>query len=444
MEKTISFELRKVSDLREREHDPHLHDDVQMELLRGSIREFGFLAPVLIDAEGWVVDGAARLRAATEEGLTEIPCVREDHLTETQCRAYRLKANRLAELAAWDKGLLASELAELESLGFDVEGLGFASEDLRIPDSTDVEEDDFAVVLPQTPRARRGELYQLGRHRLMCGDATNPDDVAALMSGQYADLLLTDPPYNVNYTGATEDALKIMNDNFSSPEDFTAFLTAAFSCGKDALAPGSSFYIWHADSLPGLAFRQSCAAVGLKVRQCLIWVKQQGSLGRQDYQWRHEPCLHGQTEPDAAILDDGQQHDQDHLACLYGWKDGKAHLWVSDRRQTTVLYFDKPLRNADHPTMKPVRLFAYQICNSTRPGAVVLDLFAGSGTTMIACEKTGRVARLMELDPRYVDAMIARWEALTGEKAERITADAQTKTAGRCAESEGEPALQQG
>lgn len=415
-----------------------------MELLRGSIREFGFLAPVLIDAAGTVVDGAARLRAAEAEGLAEIPCVREDHLTEEQCRAYRLKANRLAELAAWDKGLLASELKELESLGFDVEGLGFSPEDLCIPESNDVEEDDFDAAVPDVPSARRGDIYQLGRHRLMCGDATNPDDVAALMSGQYADLLLTDPPYNVNYTGATEDALKIVNDNFSSPEDFTGFLTAAFSCGKDALAPGSSFYIWHADSLPGLAFRRACAESGLKVRQCLIWVKQQGTLGRQDYQWRHEPCLHGQTEPDAIILDDGQRHDQDHLACLYGWKDGRAHLWTSDRRQTTVLYFDKPLRSAEHPTMKPVRLFAYQICNSTRPGAVVLDLFAGSGTTMIACEKTGRAARLMELDPRYVDVMITRWETLTGKKAERITVDAQTKTAGCCAESEGKPALQQG
>lgn len=444
MEKTVCFELRKVGDLHEREHDPHLHDDVQVELLRGSIQEYGFLAPVLIDADGWVVDGAARLRAAIAEGLTEIPCVREDHLTEAQCRAYRLKANRLAELAAWDKGLLASELAELESLGFDVEGLGFSSDDLCIPESTDVEEDDFAVALPQTPRSKRGEIYQLGRHRLMCGDATRPEDVAALMSGQCADLLLTDPPYNVDYTGATKDTLKIINDDFESPEDFIGFLTAAFSCGKDVLTPGSSFYIWHADSLPGLAFRQSCAAVGLKVRQCLIWVKQQGSLGRQDYQWQHEPCLHGQTESDAAILDDGQRHDQDHLACLYGWKDGKAHLWVSDRRQTTVLYFDKPLRNADHPTMKPVRLFAYQICNSTRPGAVVLDLFAGSGTTMIACEETGRIARLMELDPRYVDVMIARWETLTGKKAERIAVNAQTETAGCCAEGQGKSALQQG
>lgn len=256
--------------------------------------------------------------------------------------------------------------------------------------------------------------------------------------------MLTDPPYNVDYAGATEAALKMLNDDFKAQEDFARFLVSAFSCGKSVLAPGGSFYIWHADALPGLAFRQACAEAGLKVRQCLVWVKQQGSLGRQDYQWRHEPCLHGQTEPDAAILDDGQRHDQDHLACLYGWKDGRAHLWTSDRRQTTVLYFDKPQRNADHPTMKPVRLFAYQICNSTRPGTVVLDLFAGSGTTLIACEKTGRTARLMELDPRYVDVIVARWEALTGQKAERITADAQTETVGGCAESQREPALQQG
>lgn len=423
-EKTVSFELRRVEDLREREGNPHLHDEGQLELLRGSIREFGFLAPVLIDRSGCVVDGAARLRAAVAEGMTEIPCVREDHLSEEQCRAYRLAANRLAELATWDRGLLAAELQELEGLGFDIEGLGFTQEDLCIPESEDVTEDDFDAELPQTPNARQGDVYRLGRHLLMCGDATRQADVDVLMAGQQADLLLTDPPYNVGYTGATEDALTILNDNFANQEDFAQFLQAAFVCGKRALTPGGSFYIWHADTEPGLAFRQACAGAGLQVRQCLVWVKQAATLSRQDYQWQHEPCLHGQTEPETAILDEGQRHDEDHLACLYGWKDGKAHLWTSDRRQTTVLYFDRPTRSADHPTMKPVRLFAYQICNSTRPGAVVLDLFAGSGTTLVACEKTGRTARLMELDPRCVDVIVARWEALTGQKAERVGADA--------------------
>ena len=426
MEKAITFELRKVGELHERAGNPHLHDDGQLELLRGSIRDLGFLAPVLIDAEGGIVDGAARLRAAAAEGMTEIPCVREDHLTAEQCRAYRLKANRLAELAAWDRGLLASELQELESLGFAVEGLGFSLEDLRIPESTDVEEDDFAPALSPNPSARRGDIYQLGRHRVMCGDAASSEDVSALMAGEQADLLLTDPPYNVDYTGATEEALKLLNDDFKALEDFSRFLAQAFSAGKNALTPGGSFYIWHPDGLQALAFRQACAASGFTVRQCLIWVKQTSTLGRQDYQWQHEPCLHGQTSPDEVILTDGQRQDQDHLACLYGWKDGRAHLWTSDRKQTTVLYFDKPLRSADHPTMKPVRLFAYQICNSTRPGAVVLDPFAGSGTTLAACEQTGRSARLMELDPRYVDVIIARWEALTGQKAERVAADGKT------------------
>ncbi len=219
MEKAITFELRKVGELHERAGNPHLHDDGQLELLRGSIRDFGFLAPVLIDAEGGIVDGAARLRAAAAEGMTEIPCVREDHLTAEQCRAYRLKANRLAELAAWDRGLLASELQELESLGFAVEGLGFSLEDLRIPESTDVEEDDFAPALSPNPSARRGDIYQLGRHRVMCGDAASSEDVSALMAGEQADLLLTDPPYNVDYTGATEEALKLLNDDFKALEE---------------------------------------------------------------------------------------------------------------------------------------------------------------------------------------------------------------------------------
>lgn len=423
MEQAITFELRGVEELHEKKGSPRLHDDVQMELLRGSIREFGFLAPILIDAEGEIVDGAARLRAVAAEGMREIPCVREDHLTEEQCRAYRLKANRLAELAAWDRELLASELKELEGLGFEMEGLGFSWEELRIPEPVEAQEDDFAPSIPEVPRAKRGELYQLGRHRLMCGDAASREDISVLMAGRQADLFLTDPPYNVDYTGATKDALKLLNDEFEHQEEFTQFLTQAFSAGKAVLAPGGSFYIWHPDGLQALAFRQACAASGLTVRQCLVWVKQTSTLGRQDYQWQHEPCLHGQTDPEETILNEGQRHGEDHLACLYGWKDGRAHLWTSDRRQTTVLYFDKPMRSADHPTMKPVRLFAYQICNSTRPGAVVLDPFAGSGTTLAACEQTGRSARLMELDPRYVDVILARWEKMTGQRAERIVDD---------------------
>lgn len=239
-------------------------------------------------------------------------------------------------------------------------------------------------------RSKPGDIYQLGQHRLMCGDSTSIDDVERLMGGDKADLLLTDPPYNVDYEGKTSDKLKIENDKMEDSQ-FRQFLRDAFSAADVVMKPGAAFYIWHSDS-EGFNFRGACHDIGWTVRQCLVWNKNSLVIGRQDYQWKHEPCL-------------------------YGWKDGAAYSWYSDRKQSTVLDFDRPSRADIHPTMKPVALFDYEIRNSSASGEIVLDLFGGSGTTIVACEQNGRLARVMELDPHYVDVIIARWEKLTGGKA---------------------------
>lgn len=231
----------------------------------------------------------------------------------------------------------------------------------------------------------------------MCGDATRPDAVKALMDGNLADELITDPPYNVAYEGKTKDALTIKNDSMAD-EAFRKFLRDAFTAADSVMKPGASFYIWHAD-LEGYNFRGACRDVNWRVRQCLIWAKDCMVMGRQDYHWQHEPCL-------------------------YGWKPGAGHLWASDRKQTTVLNFKRPTRNDVHPTMKPVELIQYQVRNNTKCENIVLDLFGGSGSTLIACETTERNARLMEIDPRYCDVIVERWEKYTGRKAERIATTA--------------------
>lgn len=419
--------MRPVSALVPYARNARVHGEAQILQLRASIREFGFVAPCLIDGQDNLIAGHGRLLAALAEGIEEVPCVLVEHLTETQRKAYILADNRLAEAATWDAEMVSLELSELRDAGFDLDLTGFGEEDIVLEDSTDVEEDeDFDPTLPEVPKSVRGEIYQLGRHRVMCGDATSLEDVRALMEGAAADLLLTDPPYNVGLTGGTAEALTMLNDDFADEAEFREFLRAAFSCARRAMAPGASFYIWHADGEPGLSFRSACKSAGLAVRQCLVWIKQVATLGRQDYHWQHEPCLHGQTDPEpgaAGEPDDEAAPDPDmeHLACLYGWKDGRAHLWTSDRKQTTVLCFDRPSRSAEHPAMKPVKLFAYQMRNSTRPGARVLDPFAGSGTALVAAEQTDRTAYLMDLDPRCVDVILARWEAFTGQKAELVT-----------------------
>ena len=407
MRTTTTLELRPIAELKPYEHNARTHSTEQIEKLRASLREFGFVAPVLITADGGVIAGHGRIEAAALEGFAEAPCVLVDHLTETQRRAYILADNRLAELAAWNMSIVETELLALQNAGFDLELTGFSSELLAEP--VEVQEDDFDAEPPAEPTCKPGQLWALGRHRLYCGDATQPESYQILMTGDQAALLHTDPPYMVDYDGGPQNSRsRIAND--ALPEDAAIdFLQAAFENIKTSLAPGAAFYIWFASGAPGYIFRRACHLSGLAVRQSLVWVKNSATLSRSDYHWQHEAALAGFKEPT----------DAEELG--YGWKEGAAHIWLSDRKQTTALFFDKPNRSELHPTMKPVKLCAYLIGNSCPPEGIVLDPFAGSGSTLIAAEQLGRRARCMELDPGYCDVILRRWEDLTGSKAELLT-----------------------
>jgi site-specific DNA-methyltransferase (adenine-specific) len=369
------------------------HPAEQIDKLASMIAEYGHDVPIVVDADNVVIKGHGRLLACKKLGITTIPVIVRDDLTPAQVKAARIADNKIAE-SEWDEDLLRLELAELDELGFDLDLTGFGDFDLdefgddvtSFDDNADL---DSAPEPPEIPISKRGDVWLCGKHRVMCGDSTNLEDAARLMHGGLADLLITDPPYNVAYMGGTADALTIQNDDMSDG-DFRQFLRDVYSTADSVMKDGASFYIWHADS-EGYNFRGAAHDIEWKIRQCLIWVKNTLVLGRQDYQWKHEPCL-------------------------YGWKDGAAHYWGNDRTQTTVLEFNKPTRNGVHPTMKPVELFQYQIENSSKKGDTVLDLFGGSGTTMIACEKTNRAARLMELDEKYCDVIVRRWQEITGKE----------------------------
>lgn len=379
--------IKGIDEIRPYENNPRVNDGA-VGAVAESIREFGFQQPIVVDRDGVIIAGHTRYKAAQKLGMTEVPVVVADNLTDEQVRAYRLADNKTGELAEWDFSALEEELAGIGEL--DMSLFGFEPKEMIEPE--EITEDDYEEEPPEVPKARPGDVYQLGRHRLMCGDSTDVQSVQKLCQGQ-VDLLLTDPPYGVDYTGKTKDALKIQNDA-KTDEALRDMLADAFSAADAVMKPGAVFYIWHADS-KSLVFRLACQMAGWEVRQVLIWAKNTMVMGRQDYQWKHEPCL-------------------------YGWKEGAGHLWASDRKQTTLLEFDRPTKNKEHPTMKPVKLFDYQIQNNTKGGDIVLDLFGGSGTTIIACEQDGRCARVMELDPRYVDVIIDRWEKLTGQRAVKI------------------------
>lgn len=390
---TISkIETIKTNEIIPYENNPR-NNDAAVDAVANSIENFGFKVPIIIDHDNVIVAGHTRHKAAQKLGLEEVPCIRADDLTDEQVKAFRVADNKTAELADWDLEKLNAELAKLE--GIDMEQFGFDLSEFE-PEH-EIEDDDFdvdaALDAIAEPKSKLGDVYKLGNHRLMCGDSTKSEDVMRLMDGQGADLLLTDPPYNVAYEGGTEDRLTIENDNMSG-EDFFAFLSAAFKNASDAMLPGASFYVWYA-SKEVVNFTTALEKAGFVVRQELIWNKSVMTLGRQDYQWKHEPCL-------------------------YGWKDGAAHYFIDDRTQTTVMNFDKPSRSELHPTMKPVELFAYQIKNSSKRSGRVLDLFGGSGTAIIACEQSDRAAYVMEFDPKYCDVIIERWEKLTGMTAELI------------------------
>lgn len=385
-----------IADLVPYDRNPRLNDSAVDSVVE-SMEQVGYITPIVIDENRQILAGETRCKALKKRNVRRDKVLQVFGLTEEQKKKYRLLDNKVGEIAEWDLDLLLGELNDVDFGEFD---FGFDELVAEMTDSGNGADaggqpdaaagDDYDPALPDTPRAQRGKVYQLGRHRLMCGDSTVYADVKKLMAGHPADLFLTDPPYNVNYEGGTQEHLTIQNDNMEDAA-FREFLRSAFSCADSVMRPGASFYIWHADS-EGYNFRGACFDIGWQVRQCLVWNKNALVLGRQDYQWKHEPCL-------------------------YGWKHGSSHLWFSDRRQTTVLDYDKPLRSDIHPTMKPVGLFDYLIRNSCPNGGNVLDLFSGSGTTIMACERNGRTAYCMELDPRYVDAAITRWESFTGLKA---------------------------
>lgn len=383
----LRIEYLSVTELRPYEKNARKHQKKDVENIAKSIQKYGMIDAIGIwGEENTIVEGHGRWLACKKLKIESVPVVRLDHLTDEQRREYAIAHNATAELSEWDIDFLTEELRELDLSDFDFDfGLDL------IDDFGQVVEDDVPEVDEiSEPVAKPGDVWKLGSHRLMCGDSTSVEDVERLMDGAKADLLLTDPPYNVAYEGGSKVRDRIENDSMSD-DVFRSFLASAFFSANNVMKPGAVFYIWHAD-LEGYNFRGACADIGWKVRQCIIWNKSQITMGRQDYQWKHEPCL-------------------------YGWKEGAGHLWASDRKQTTVINWERPSKSEIHPTMKPVGLFDYQIKNNTKGGDIVLDLFNGSGTTIMACEQNGRIAYAMELDPRYVDAAIKRWEMFTGEKA---------------------------
>ncbi len=384
----MEFIKVKLSDIKPYENNPRRNDQA-VEAVAESIRQCGYIAPIIVDEDNVILAGHTRYKALKKLGRKEAECVVKAGLTEEQKRKYRLLDNKTNEFAEWDFDLLADELEGLDFGDFD---FGFDIGDDEEPPK--VTEDEYDAEPPAEPKAKLGDIYQLGRHRLMCGDSTRFADVEKLVDGQKVDLFLTDPPYNIAYTGKTKDALTIQNDSMPE-EEFRNFLKKSLENAKAVMKPGASFYIWHADN-EGYTFRGAVCDAGLSLRQNLIWAKNRFTLGRQDYQWQHEPCL-------------------------YGWADGASHNWYSDRKQSTILNYDSPTASKEHPTMKPIALFDYQIRNSTKSGDIVLDLFGGSGTTIMAAEQDGRTGYLMELDPRYVDVIIDRWEKFTGQTAKLIS-----------------------
>ena len=367
------------------------HSKEQILQLRASLREFGFVNPVIVDKDLTIIAGHGRVLAAKEEGITEVPCVFAEHLTEAQKRAYIIADNRLAMNAGWDAEMLSVELSELQGVDFDISLLGFDDAELNklLSGIEDVKDDDFDVEaeLAKPAITKPGDLWLLGPHRLVCGDSTKLETFELLMEGKQANLTVTDPPYNVNYEGS---AGKIKNDNMAD-EKFYQFLLDAFTLTEKAMAKDASIYVFHADT-EGLNFRRAFNDAGFYQSGTCIWKKQSLVLGRSPYQWQHEPIL-------------------------FGWKKSGRHAWYSDRKQSTIWEFDRPKKNADHPTMKPVPLVAYPILNSSMSGCIVLDPFGGSGSTLIACEQTDRICYTIELDEKFCDVIVKRYIEHTGSEA---------------------------
>lgn len=399
------------------ENNAKLHPKEQIEQIKNSILEFGNNDPIAIDENNVIIEGHGRYEALKELGFNKISVIVLDELSEEQKNAYRIVHNQLTMNTDWDIDKLKEEL---NNINIDMSLLGFNENllDEVEEDFSEVEEDNFDVdeALPEIPTTIAGQVYQLGNHRLMCGDSTHKEDILRLMNGYKADMLLTDPPYNINVSNS--QGMTIENDDMDKTK-FIEFLSNAFENVIENMKEGAAFYIWYADT-SALEFHQACRNAKMTIRENLIWVKSQFILGRQDYHWRHEPCL-------------------------YGWKDGAAHYFLNDRTQSTifdetidldtithedlleyvknilnyssVLYENKPTVNDLHPTMKPLKLMGKLIKNSSKKNNIILDVFAGSGSTLIACEQLNRQCYCMEFDPKYCDVIIKRWEELTGKKA---------------------------
>jgi len=432
----LELEYMATEDLTPYENNAKIHTPEQIEQICASIRDFGMNDPIgIVGSDNLIVEGHGRLLACERLGIKEVPVIRLDHLSEEERKAYTLAHNKLTMNTGFDMDKLNAELQELVNM--DMADYGFIELD-EAP--VDIKEDNFDVEdsAKEEPIAKRGDVYKLGNHRLMCGDSTSAEDVAKLMGDELADLVVTDPPYNVDlgtinktkvkmaperYNGANVDSIE--NDKMDD-DAFVEFLTKAFKNADDHMRPGAAFYIWHS-STENYGFQTAMKNVGWKLRQIIMWNKSSLCLGLSDYQWKHEPCL-------------------------YGWKDGAGHYFINDRTQTTVLDgrpidydaltreeavkllkktyeeldnttvldFHKPLKNGEHPTMKPIELIAKQIYNSSKKNETVLDIFGGSGSTLMACDQLGRKCRMMEYDPHYVDVIIERWESLTGQRAEKV------------------------
>lgn len=382
---TTEMQLISIDKLVPYVNNARTHSAEQIIKLRSSLREFGFVNPIIIDRDFNVIAGHGRLMAAKEEGINEVPCVFVDFLTDAQKKAYILADNRMAMDAGWDEELLKIEMEELQNLGYDLGYTGFDEKelaDLFGIDDKEVKDDEFdlTAALEKASFVERGDVWFVGKHKLMCGDATSSEDVAKLMEDKKANLILTDPPYNVAFKSS--DGLTIQNDSMKN-NDFYEFLFSSFKNMAEHLENGGAAYIFHADT-EGLNFRKAFIDTGFHLAGCCIWVKDSLVLGRSDYQWQHEPVL-------------------------YGFMQNGKHQWYSDRKQTTIWNFDKPKKNSNHPTSKPLDLLAYPINNSTQANAIVIDTFGGSGSTLMACEQMNRICYTMELDEKYASVILRRY-----------------------------------
>lgn len=383
MKTTTEMQLISTEKLIPYVNNARTHSAEQINKLRSSLREFGFINPVIIDRDFNVIAGHGRIEAAKAEGISEVPCVFADYLTPAQKKAYILADNRMAMDAGWDEELLRVEIEALQAESFDVGLTGFDESEIADLFETDseVKDDDFDVdaELEKPPVTKSGDLWLLGNHRLVCGDSTREETYTLLMDGKKANLVVTDPPYNVNYEGS---AGKIKNDNMENSK-FYQFLLDAFTCMEKVMENDASIYVFHADT-EGLNFRKAFADAGFYLSGTCIWKKQSLVLGRSPYQWQHEPVL-------------------------FGWKKKGRHQWYTGRKESTIWEFDKPKKNGDHPTMKPVPLIAYPIKNSSMSNCIVLDPFGGSGSTLVACEQTDRVCHTIELDEKFCDVIVKRY-----------------------------------